>query len=601
MIEILSIALIIILFSRIVEDKFNIPITLTLIFSTLILNYLEPSLFTIDEKAFDEILYIMLPVILLPDVLNLSLKELGKYSKMFFNLAFIAVVLSILFATVITFFVGTDQNLTFSALLMLFTILMATDAITVSSVFSKFALPHKLKIYAEGESLFNDVTALILFYFVAIPMLSGDTLSILQVNIILFKVVVLSILVGFICGYIGYLIIKLLNDTIEQFITIYLIVISSFIIAEHFHIAGILSIVVSVLTFKYYIQKDIEHKEGKDNNLNIDDNRTKTKKEKLKNALGKISHLKALSKKDYRNHKKSAHFIGIFANAFVFIAMVSTINIDMLIKYQEEIIFVFVLTSVTRYIFMTFILRTEQYPYRWSNALTLAGAKGGLAVIMAHSIPYNFEHRELFISIVTGIVILGTFIYTFLLMYYIKVNKMNFILDNEIYKDGVEHKNIDLVNLDIEEFKKDNITNAYKEAFVEDMITQTIKENHNSEYDFSHIMIEIVNFKSIRKSHKNIILNSFGQIVNQQLKSNYIFGKLEDNIYTISLPKTQLRETVIWLKRLEKELSIVLDDDEFDISLDFGITSSDINDTFETILEKLIDALSDEDRYKIEL
>jgi GGDEF domain-containing protein len=178
---------------------------------------------------------------------------------------------------------------------------------------------------------------------------------------------------------------------------------------------------------------------------------------------------------------------------------------------------------------------------------------------------------------------------------------MNFILDNEIYKDGVEHKNIDLVNLDIEEFKKDNITNAYKEAFVEDMITQTIKENHNSEYDFSHIMIEIVNFKSIRKSHKNIILNSFGQIVNKQLKSNYIFGKLEDNIYTISLPKTQLRETVIWLKRLEKELSDIFNDDEFDISLDFGITSSDINDTFETILEKLIDALSDEDRYKIEL
>lgn len=42
--------------------------------------------------------------------------------------------------------------------------LMATDAITVSSIMSKFRLPERLKTYAESESLFNDVTALIIFY-----------------------------------------------------------------------------------------------------------------------------------------------------------------------------------------------------------------------------------------------------------------------------------------------------------------------------------------------------------------------------------------------------------------------------------------------------
>ena len=182
MIEIVTILLFIILFARSSEEFTKLPTTLFLILYAYLFSLLFPHFFTISSEEFDTVLYLMIPVILLPDLLKLSIEDFKKNIISILYLAVISVVISIAIAVVIAPFLLYNYNISVVALIALFTMLMATDAITVSSIFANFHLPKQLKIYAEGESLLNDVTALVIFYFIALPMLNGVNIALHEVN-----------------------------------------------------------------------------------------------------------------------------------------------------------------------------------------------------------------------------------------------------------------------------------------------------------------------------------------------------------------------------------------------------------------------------------
>ena len=95
MLLLFTILLVFIILSRIVETSIKIPSTLTLIVLSFFLSYFSPDILNISNDQFDEILYLMLPVILLPDILNISSNELKKHYKEIIYLAIVAVIVSI--------------------------------------------------------------------------------------------------------------------------------------------------------------------------------------------------------------------------------------------------------------------------------------------------------------------------------------------------------------------------------------------------------------------------------------------------------------------------------------------------------------------------
>ncbi len=416
MLLLLTILLVFILLSRVIENHTKIPTTLSLIVLSFLLSYFFPHIFSLSSDEFDEILYLMLPIILLPDILNISAHELKIHYKEILYLAFFAVIGSIGIALFITPYLLPEHQWTVGMLIALFSMLMATDAITVTSIMSKFTLPYKLKIYAESESLFNDVTALIIFYFIAMPMISGDSLTLIELNITLLKVLSLSTIIGLFVACIGYFIMKILRNSFDQLIVIYLIVVVSFLIAEHFKIAGILSIVSAVLTFKYLVKNEFINKKF-----------TFRKKEHSAPSLFHlVKQSPTLTKKHYREYKKESEYIGVFANAVVFIMVANIIDLFFLLEYLKEIIIVFVLTTIIRLFFISLMTWKLDLSFKWTVALTYSGTKGALAIIMVHSLPESFIYKEMFNAIVFGNVLLSTFIYTLLLMIYINKNKQNF-------------------------------------------------------------------------------------------------------------------------------------------------------------------------------
>lgn len=589
MLFLFTILLVFIILSRIIETSTKIPTTLTLIVLSFLLSYFSPEVLNISNEQFDEILYLMLPVILLPDILNISTSELRKHYKEIIYLALIAVILSISLAIFVTPFLLPQYNFTIGMLLALFSMLMATDAITVSSIMSKFKLPEKLKIYAESESLFNDVTALIIFYFIALPMISGGDLIIFDINMTLLKVLFLSTTIGMIVAYIGYFFIKILKNSFDQFLVIYLIVIVSFMTAEHFHIAGILSIVTSVLTFKYLVKKELSNNKIQ----NFDENDQDIES----SLIALLKRVPALTKKGFREYKIEAEFIGIFANAIVFMIVANLIDISLLINYSKEIIIIFIVTTIIRFIAIGSMITRLKLPQRWTKSLTYSGAKGALAIIMVHSLPSTFIYKEMFDAIVVGNVLLTTFIYTISLMIHINKNEIEYKQDIK-NTNGLSDEKISALNL-VDLLEKDILTGAYSQTFIEEIIEKELKRSQRYKTEFSSILIDFGNNKKDDNMYQTI-----GKIVNEKIRINDYFGKLSEERFIILTSSTSLSGAMILAEKIETLFRKNDNISDTDI-ISFGITQSNDIDTYQSIMEKLDDAVNkaknDETKGRIEI
>ena len=551
MLEVFTIILMIILISKFLEDTLKIPFVLIVI----ILSYTANHFFSLSilGENFEAIIYMMLPIILIPDLLGLSRSELKENLPDIFYLAFVAVILSIVLAVGLTYLFETKYNLSLFELLILFTPLMATDAVSVSAIFSKFKLPQKLKLYAEGESLFNDITAMVIFFFIATPFIAGEHLSATELLNTTVYTVLVSIIIGIVVGFLGYYSFKFARESFSQFISIYVMASLSFLIAEKIDLSGILALVVTILVFKYLFDKEGYYKQ--------------------KNYSAIFKYLNTPSSNDlsFRAYKKEAYFVALFANAVIFIAIANVIEIDLLFKYQTEILYIFALTTIIRYLVVFFLTKYRGLSLKWSNILTLSGMKGGLALIMIVSLSDTFVHKEMFMAIIFGVVILSIFVYTALLMVYLYFEKDAMLLDT-----AKEH-NIDVKEIH-ELLAKEKETGAYNEVIFQDLVEKEIAKAERY-----HFLFSIVAFKSDIKTLKRIEM--------LHLRASDYFGKTDRGTYAILLAHTGIEDSIIFAKKLK----VVVNHQHIAISQYMP------GDTVELIYDKLDVAMENKKKIDIEV
>ncbi|MGE4511885.1 MAG: cation:proton antiporter [Sulfurimonadaceae bacterium] len=590
MLTLITVLILIILLSRITEETTKIPSTLAIILYAFLLSIFLPHLFSISSEEFNEILYLMLPIILLPDILNISIKELKLYAKEIFYLAVVSVIVSIALASFVTPYILPEYSFTFGMLLALFTMLMATDAITVSSIMARFKLPNRLKIYAESESLFNDVTALIIYYFIALPLLEGSTVDAMSVNLIVFKVLFFSTLIGVATASVGFFAIKILRNPFDQFLIIYLIVIVSFLIAEHFHIAGILSIVAAVITFKILVQR-----EGKKNPHLIekqeDDGVYTTLMEFLKNVP-------AITKHEFREYKKEAMFVGVFANAVVFTVIANIIDLHLLLRYWYEIMIVFAITSVIRFASVASLIASMKLPFYWTKTLTLSGTKGALAIIMVHSLPAWFVYKDLFTAVVIGNVIISTFIYTFLLMWHIASHAKEY--ESDCAQENIAHDPLATFSKElVGVLEKDVYSKAYNRIFIEDILAKELARVQRYKIELSAIVLKLT-CQGCDQKQRNKIVHAIGSVITDDIRTNDYFGKLDEERFVILATNTSLSGALVLAQKIEKQLEEILDKE---VGFHFGVTEAHETDDVTAIFEKLGDAVvkSIENKKRIEI
>jgi len=435
-------ALLSILFISIELQKyFKIPSPITLIGLSYGFYYLFPHMILFSEETFAELVLFLIPILIASDALQLKLEDLKRNALSLLYLALFSVAISVAFGifSAHTFFA--EYNLSTGAIIALFAMVLATDPVSVVAVFSSFRVPHKLAILAEGESLFNDATALIIFMFIAIPMMKGVEIGALDIIVVSVKVIIISILIGLIVGFIGVIIMRLTSDPMSELVLIILTAYGAFEIAEHFHMAGLLAVIVAIITLNTMTQKSFDKKEKQVKKArNIVNRANRSKKIFSTGFMSGITRKLSSDVSSIERHKQNLNYVAVLAllaNTFLFMSMASIVHIDLLLKYQTEILLMFAITTLIRAFMMgtfAFISNSTQkmtdIGLRWWSILLFAGIKGGLSIVMLQMLPKGFEHKEMFDAIVIGVILLSTVVYALTLVGIIIGNKRSF--DREV-------------------------------------------------------------------------------------------------------------------------------------------------------------------------
>jgi len=438
------------------EDKLKIPSPLGLVGLSFLVHYLFSGIpvITGDTEHFAALVLLLLPILLISDSLELTVADLKEHGLSLFYLAVIAVALSVGVALLTADTLFGEYHLSFAAVIVLFAMVLATDPVSVVSIFSNFELPHRLKILAEGESLFNDATALIVFVFVGLYALDGGDLTATYVSEISIIVVFGSALLGIAIGYMGLIAMKMTsNRTAELMIVIiagygafeasevFYVFINMFGGHSHLHLSGILSCIFATITLHHVMSKSVA---ADDAILEREEEKLQEASVKEKPSAGVINSLfekiKATVEERDRHlrTKEDVQLLAIVANTILFVAMAEVVDLDIMWKYSTEILVMFLATTVIRALMMAkFAMITNtttkmtNVNFRWWGVLTFAGIKGGLSIVMLMMIPASFEHLEMFKAIVIGVIMLSTFIYSSILLLIIGKNAEIFRQEKE--------------------------------------------------------------------------------------------------------------------------------------------------------------------------
>lgn len=419
------------------QKYFKVPSPITLIFLSYLFYYSFPSMAFFSEETFAHLVLFLIPILIASDALQLKLDDLKKNGWSLLYLAVVAVSLSIIAGIVIANTLFSEYSLSIGAIIALFAMVLATDPVSVVSVFSSFKVPHKLKILAEGESLFNDATALIIFSFIALPMINGAEITGMDIATVSLKVILFSVIIGLVSGFVGIALMRLTQDAMSELVLIIFTAYLSFEIAEHFHVAGLLSVIIAVITLNHITEKSLKEADRRvRKSRRILDKTNKSRKIFSSRFMSGITLKLKTDITTIEQHKQNLDYVAVLAllaNAFLFISMASIVDLSLLLKYQTEILWMFLVTTIIRALMMAkfaFVSGKSQkmtnVGFRWWSVLLFAGIKGGLSIVMLQMLPAEFVHKELFSAIVVGVILLSTFIYALTLVVIIVKNKKVF-------------------------------------------------------------------------------------------------------------------------------------------------------------------------------
>ncbi len=235
--------------------RVRLPFTIVLVLVGMALRQAEPLLPAALAEALDFhispdlILYVFLPSLIFESALHLDARALRDNLSPVLALAVPGLLIS---TGVIAALVAAFTDVPFAAALVLGAILSATDPVAVIALFHQLGAPQRLTVLVEGESLFNDATAIVaakILLAVAIAgFVSAETLggAVIEFFLVFAGGIVvgtaLAVLAGFVLGAVHE------NQAIEISILTTLAYLSFIVGEEIFHVSGVMATVAAGLT-----------------------------------------------------------------------------------------------------------------------------------------------------------------------------------------------------------------------------------------------------------------------------------------------------------------------------------------------------------------
>ena len=110
------------------------------------------------------VFYVFIPVLVFESAYNIDKQQLKDNLLVVLFLAVIAMLFTCLIVAVLLFYgIGHDTGFPWLAALITGAILAATDPVAVVDKLREMKAPKRISVLLEGESLFNDASAIVLF------------------------------------------------------------------------------------------------------------------------------------------------------------------------------------------------------------------------------------------------------------------------------------------------------------------------------------------------------------------------------------------------------------------------------------------------------
>ncbi len=231
--------------------RLRIPYTVALVMGGLVLGALPfPTIAAVYQSAQrpnwltpDVILIFFLPALLFEGSLKINLGHLFRNLVQIGALATLGVIV----ATCLTgFLVHQWIGLPLLVALLFGSIISATDPIAVLSIAKEMTVSRRLILLLEGESLFNDGTAVALFQ-ILLAAVVANHLRVASGVADFVGSVAIGAAIGFGLGYVASKVTRKIDDAQIEITLTTIVAYASYLLANHFHASGVIATVMAGL------------------------------------------------------------------------------------------------------------------------------------------------------------------------------------------------------------------------------------------------------------------------------------------------------------------------------------------------------------------
>jgi CPA1 family monovalent cation:H+ antiporter len=325
----------------------------------------------------DLILFIFLPALLFDSAYNLPFGEVRDNLRPIVLLAVPGVILTAVCVAAGLYF---SAGVSWSVAFLFGAIMSATDPVSVLAVFRKIGAPQRLAVILEGESLFNDGTAIVLFRIVLGIIIAG-TVENPAVSVGQFLLVVLgATALGAAVGFLVSMLLSRVNDYLVETAVTLVVAYGTYLLAEQLGVSGVIAVVVAAM------------------------------------VLGNYGRATAMSPSTRLVVSSNWEFLGFLANSFIFLLIGLELDTAKLSRYWLPTLGAIAIVMVVRALVVVVASAVLRYihrpiPRRWQAVLVWGGLRGSLALALALSLPItsqlslSADNRDLVLVMTFGVIL----------------------------------------------------------------------------------------------------------------------------------------------------------------------------------------------------
>ena len=358
-------------------QRLAIPYTVALVLTGIVLGLLH--VFEAPHLTRALLFGVFLPGLLFDAAFHIEFKQLWRNRLTISSLALPGVVAAIALTALILPPVANTlhfmQGFTWQYALVFGAIISATDPIAVVAIFRTLGVPKRLSVLLEGESLLNDGTAIVLFT-LSIALVTGTVVTPGGLVFDFIKIVGIGALIGLGVGVAASLIIRQVDDPMIEITLTTIAAYGSFLAAEHFQYSGVIATVSAGM------------------------------------LCGNFGFRTGMSPSTRIAVETFWQYVAFALNSIVFLLIGLEVHLQVLLDAWQPILIASLVVTGGRALIIfgvsSLLRRTrERIPWGWSMVLIWGGLRGGLPMVLALSLPNDFPHRELLVSMTFGVVIIS--------------------------------------------------------------------------------------------------------------------------------------------------------------------------------------------------